>query len=75
MTYQPHHSEDTALKPTAMGCRRCGAEMRHGVAMGQTVVARRESRGDDDCRTFHAGGTGRVVACLKCSACGWSVTP
>lgn len=58
----------------AGGCRKCGGAMKRGLATGQTAVARRESRGNDDCRTFYAGGTGKLIACMKCGACGWSVT-
>lgn len=45
-----------------------------GRAIAQTAVARREVRGENDCRTFYAGGTGRLIDCLKCIKCGGSVT-
>lgn len=55
-------------------CRKCGGEMKPGKAMGQTAVARRPARDAHDVRTFYAGGTGKLIDCLKCSACGWSVS-
>ena len=55
-------------------CRKCGGTMKPGKAMGQTAVARRALRGPNDSRTFYAGGTGRLIGCLKCEKCGWSVT-
>jgi hypothetical protein len=55
-------------------CKRCGGAMKPGVATGQTAVALRPSRGPNDCRTYYAGGTGKLIACMKCAGCGWSVT-
>lgn len=55
-------------------CKRCGGKMTRGKAMGQTAVALRPARGPDDIRTFYAGGTGKLIDCMKCEACGWSVT-
>jgi uncharacterized protein with PIN domain len=75
VTYQPLQGEDLTLKPVAMRCRRCEGELRPGVAIGQTAVALRPRRGEGDIRTYHAGGTGKVIPCLKCHACGWSVSP
>lgn len=58
----------------APACTRCGGAMKPGKAMGQTAVARRSSRGPNDVRTFYAGGSGRLIDCMKCERCGWSVT-
>ncbi len=59
-------------------CKRCGAEMKPGKAIEQTWTPGipdfpgdpRESIG----QTMNAGGPGRLIECLKCQACGWSVT-
>lgn len=55
-------------------CGKCGGEMKPGKAMGQTAVALRPSRGPNDMRTYYAGGTGKLIDCLKCESCGRSVT-
>lgn len=47
-------------------CRKCGGEMKPGIATGQTVDC-----GDEG--TCSPAGPGFVQSCLKCSACGWSV--
>lgn len=59
-------------------CRKCVGEMRPGVAIAPTVVMgcpdfpgnTAESGG----QTLSYGGPGRLVDCMKCAACGWSVT-
>jgi hypothetical protein len=56
-------------------CRKCGAPMAEGIAMGQTYVGGMpDFPGDDHSSTFSAGGPGEVIRALKCTACGWSVT-
>lgn len=56
-------------------CRKCGAPMAEGIAMGQTYVGGMpDFPGDDHPSTFSAGGPGEVIRALKCTACGWSVT-
>lgn len=54
-------------EPAASRCRKCGAEMAPGQAMGQTV-------GCSDEGTMSPAGPGKLIPCMKCSACGWSVT-
>lgn len=51
---------------------RCGGRMRLGIATWQTAVAWRSPAAF--LRTWSYGGTGRVIACWKCDACGASVT-
>ena len=49
--------------------------MRPGVAMAQTFAGGLpDFAGDDHVSTFSAGGPGILTACMKCEACGWSVT-
>lgn len=56
-------------------CRKCGAPMAEGIAMGQTYVGGMpDFPGDTHSSTFSAGGPGEVIRALKCTACGWSVT-
>lgn len=59
-------------------CRRCYAEMKPGKAIQQTFTAGMPDFPGDPAGsrgvTMSAGGPGRLVDCMKCSACGWSVT-
>lgn len=48
-------------------CKKCGGVMRPGLAMGQTWHDSGEG-------TLNPTGPGRVIACLKCETCGWSIT-
>lgn len=63
------------LKLKVGTCRKCGADMRTGKALGQTFVSGvPDFEGDDTISTSSAGGPGEMIDCRKCSACGWSVT-
>ena len=56
-------------------CRKCGAEMRTGIATGQTYCGGAvDFPGDDHPSTFAAGGPGKLITCRKCPECGWSTT-
>ncbi|MDO4795555.1 MAG: hypothetical protein Q4A28_06395 [Brachymonas sp.] len=60
-------------------CKRCGASMRHGIAIEQTYTAGEpdfpSDRGDPNAIvTLSPGGPGKLIECLKCPQCGWSVT-
>lgn len=48
-------------------CRKCGGAMKPGKAMQQTVDC------SDEGTCSHAG-PGRLIDCMKCERCGWSVT-
>jgi len=55
-------------------CKKCGAEMRPGKALAQTVTGVHDFPEDRYYVTMSAGGPGALVDCMKCVACGWSVT-
>ena len=55
-------------------CKKCGGEMRKGVAMAQTCTGRTPNAPKDHVFTMSLGGPGQLVGCLKCKQCGWSVT-
>ena len=56
-------------------CRHCGGRMLPGIATDQTYVGGTpDFPGDDNASTFSAGGPGKVIECMKCENCGWSVT-
>lgn len=48
-------------------CRKCGAEMKPGQALEQTYHEGKEG-------TCSPAGPGKMVDCLKCPSCGWSIT-
>lgn len=54
-------------------CRKCGGEMKKGKAIKQTFTGRPDFIGGDIC-TISPGGIGKIMSCLKCVDCGWSVT-
>lgn len=56
-------------------CRKCGGEMVNSKAIAQTYVGGSpDLPSDKHSTTFSAGGPGKVIECMKCSACGWSVS-
>jgi len=54
-------------------CRKCGGKMKKGQATGQTMVGTPDFVGGEVC-TVSPGGTGKLIDCMKCVNCGWSVT-
>ena len=54
-------------------CKPCGGEMKPGQAIAETLTGVPDFPDGEVC-TVSAGGPGRLIDCLKCSACGWSVT-
>ena len=53
-------------------CKRCGGEMKPGQAIESTLVGVPDDIGG--CVTVSPGGPGKLVPCMKCAECGWSVT-
>ena len=53
-------------------CTRCGGEMKPGQALESTLVGEPDDIGG--CVTVSPGGPGKLVPCMKCAECGWSVT-
>lgn len=56
------------------GCRKCGGTMQVGRAIVPTWAGTPDDLGGGVV-TMASGGPGRLVPCLKCVSCGWSVTP
>ncbi len=54
-------------------CRRCGGRMKRGIALEQTYTGSPDFPGGEAV-TMSPGGSGRLVECMKCEKCGWSVT-
>ena len=69
---------ETAIDPygkSNMGtprCRRCGGRMKRGIALEQTYTGSPDFPGGEVV-TMSPGGPGRLVECMKCEKCGWSV--
>ena len=64
-----------AIQDQSTTCRKCGGQMRPGIATGQTYSAGMpDFPGDEEAVTLSAGGPGKVIEAMKCSKCGWSVT-
>ena len=58
-----------------MECKKCSGIMKPSKALAQTFVGGMpDFIGDKHSSTFSAGGTGKLIDCLKCEECGWSVT-
>ena len=55
-------------------CRKCGTPMKPGKAIQQTTVAGVQDFPSAEVVTMSAGGPGKLIDCLKCPQCGWSVT-
>lgn len=56
-----------------VGCKRCGGELKPGIAIKQTFSGSPDFAGGSIV-TMSPGGPGRLIGCMKCSACGWSVS-
>lgn len=55
-------------------CKKCGGQMRPGIATGQTWAAGTPDFQDQTIGvTMSPGGPGKIIECLKCESCGWSV--
>jgi len=66
-------SEPSTKPPEPERCKRCGGQLLPGIAMQSTLVGWSDFPGQEVV-TMHEGGPGRLIPCLKCVACGWSVT-
>jgi hypothetical protein len=56
-------------------CKKCGGTMKPGKAIQQTWSAGgRDFPGDQRGITMSPGGAGKLVDCLKCKKCGYSIT-
>ena len=55
-------------------CKKCDGAMRPGKAIAQTWTGTPDFPGDTRCVTMSPGGAGKLIDCMKCEACGWSVT-
>lgn len=54
-------------------CRHCGGQMKPSKAIAQTWAGQPEWEGDT-IYTMSPSGPGRMIDCMKCEKCGYSVT-
>lgn len=64
----------TPVERRANRCKKCEGDMQPGIAMGQTLTGMPDFPGDRHATTVSPGGPGKLIDCMKCTACGWSVT-
>lgn len=55
-------------------CKKCGGTMNPGKAIEQTWVGTPEWPGEWRGVTMSPGGSGKLIDCMKCEKCGWSIT-
>jgi hypothetical protein len=55
-------------------CKKCGGSMHPGKAIAETFTGIPDFIGSDGVVTVSPGGQGKLIDCMKCSSCGWSVT-
>ena len=55
-------------------CKKCGGAMKPGKAIAQTWTGLPDFPGDKHCVTISPGGSGKLIDCMKCEKCGWSMS-
>lgn len=61
------------IRRAAARCKNCSTPMRPGQAIQQTYTGTPEFSGSEIV-TLSPGGPGKLIDCIKCPQCGWSVT-
>jgi hypothetical protein len=55
-------------------CKKCGGAMKPGKAIAQMWTGIPDFPGDKHCVTISPDGSGKLIDCMKCEKCGWSMT-
>jgi hypothetical protein len=55
-------------------CKKCQTPLEPGQAIQQTWGGIPDFMGSTEVCTVSPGGPGKLIDCLKCPACGWSMT-
>lgn len=55
-------------------CKKCGAKMKRGVAIKNTLVGGAPDFCGSEIITMSYGGAGKLISVNKCTKCGWSVS-
>ena len=56
-----------------MICRECGTILEAGIALDDIVDGVPDFIGDDFVCTVSPSGKAKLIKCLKCPRCGWSI--
>ena len=56
-----------------MNCKECGTPLKTGIALDDVMDGIPDFAGDDFVCTVSPSGKAKLIECLKCPACGWSV--
>lgn len=67
-------NETVMSLPEHATCKKCGGLMKPSTALDQTYTGTPDFAGSDECVTMSPGGSGKLIDCMKCENCGWSVT-
>ena len=62
--------EDTVIQE----CKKCNTPMKEGIAIQQTYTKGSPDFIGGDIVTMSPGGAGKLIPCLKCPKCGYSIT-
>lgn len=55
-------------------CKKCKIPLKIGIAMQSTIVCDRDNFEVLNIATCWEGGPGKIIKCLKCEQCGYSIT-
>lgn len=64
---------DRVSEGRAVNCKHCNTPMRPGLAIQQTYTGTPDFPGGEVV-TMSPSGPGKLIDCIKCPQCGWSVT-
>jgi hypothetical protein len=62
------------MKNIRNSCKKCSGRMKPSKAIQQTFTGMPDFPGDKYPVTLSPGGPGKLIECIKCTMCGWSVT-
>lgn len=65
--------EEYAMLVSEDKCRKCGGQMKPSKALGQTFRGKPDFIGSKEIVTVSPGWAAKLIDCMKCEKCGWSV--
>lgn len=54
-------------------CKKCGYQMTKGIALKQSATGIPDFPGSGEVVTLSPGGPCKLIDCIKCKECGWSI--
>ena len=67
------YSKAKLMIPITSKCRKCEVPLIKGIALVPIYTGTPDFLGDTQVVTMSPSGNSKLVACLKCPACGWSI--